>query len=94
MGFFDFVKKGAQNIWGAEKTVASRTGKNFAFAKKAMDFVKDGYEKVTKIPVIGNVVKQVGDAVMELPIPYTPILLKTGLKTAEQAVNVGNQIFN
>ena len=94
MGIFDFVKRGAENLWSAAKTVASRTGKNFAFAKKAMDFVKDGYDKVTKIPVIGNVVKQVGDAVMNLPIPYTPISLKTGLQAAEQGVNIGNQIFN
>ena len=94
MGFFDFVKQGAENLWGAVKTVASRTGKNLSFAKKAMDFVKDGYEKVTKIPVIGNMVKQVGNAVMELPIPYTPVKIKDGLKTAEQAINIGDKIFN
>ena len=99
MGFFDFVKRGAEKLWSGVKTVANKVKERgsmiFSGAKKVMDFAKDSYEKLGRIPIIGETLKNGVDSVLELPIPYTKgISLKTGLKTAEQAVNVGNKIFN
>ena len=99
MVFFEFVKNCAFNIWGAVKKTAGAIretgGKIFENAKKVMDTVKDGYERITKIPVIGNVVKSIVDTGLNLPVPFTGgISVGTGLKTAENVIKTGNKIFN
>ena len=104
MGFFDFIKQGYDyakkgDVWGAVKHVANAVKEKgsmiFGTAKKAINFVKDGYNQVSKIPVIGNAIKGITDKILDLPMPYMPaITLKTGLKMGEGVVDVGDKIFN
>ena len=78
----------------AASNIKERESQFFSGAKTVVNFVKDGSEQVGKIPVIGNYIKQAADEVLDLPIPFTlGISLKTGLKTAENVVNTGNQFL-
>ena len=103
MGFFDFVKKGIDyvkkgDVWGAVNHVVNNVKERgsmiFGTAKKAANIIKDGYSQIQKIPVIGNMVKAVTDKILDLPVPYAGVSLKTGLKLGEGVIDVGDKIFN
>lgn len=105
MGFFDFfrnlgskIKEGASKVWNGVRHVAGvvKNGAASAFggARKVADFLRGAYDKVTRIPVIGNLVKTGVEALGNVKIPYTPISIGTAVKGAEKIVRGGDKLLN
>lgn len=105
MGFFDFfrnlgskIKEGAGKVWNGIRHAAGvvKNGASHVFggARKVADFVRNAYDKVTHIPVIGNLVKKGAEALGNVKIPYTPISIGTAVKGAEKIVRGGDKLLN
>lgn len=85
MGFFDFIRR-------VKDTVTDGGKRFFGLASKVSNAVKEGYDKVSKIPVIGNVVKNIGDRVLDTSVGGVKV--KDALKVADNIVDKGNRFFN
>jgi hypothetical protein len=105
MGFFDFfrnlgskIKEGAGKVWNgirhAAGVVKQGAASAFGGARKVADFIRGAYDKVTRIPVIGNIVKTGVEALGNVKIPYTPISIGTAVQGAEKIVRGGDKLLN
>ena len=84
MGFFDFIRRAKDHVMEAGKKV-------FGIAGKISDGIKDTYRKVTNIPVIGNVVKGIGDQVLNTNIGG--VRVGDVLNTADKVITAGRDAF-
>lgn len=87
MGFFDFIR--SVGSW-----VKDKAQKAFGFAKKVSDGVKTVWNKATSIPVIGNVIRGVGEAVKQVRIPGTPVSIGQALNVADKVIDTGDRVLN
>ena len=84
MGFWDFIRRAKDNVMDAGKKV-------FGIAGKISDGIKDTYRKATSIPVIGSVVKGIGDRVLDANIGG--VRVGDALKTADNVITKGREVF-
>ena len=105
MGFLDFFRNVGSKIGGAAKHIFSAVkngasvvkngvGRVFGAGTKIADTVHNLYDKVTSIPVIGNLVRGGAEKLLSTPIPRLGVSLGTALKTAEGVTRAGNSLLN
>ncbi len=84
MGFFSFVKKIGRGLKNGIKTLGRVAHKGFDYAKKGVNWVRKQAGRVAKIPVIGDIAKN---------LVNTPIPLIGGL-SAKQVFNKVNNVVD
>jgi hypothetical protein len=105
MSFRDFFRNVASKVGNVAKQAFHGAGKvlntikggakhAFHVGSRIADTVKNVYDKVTHIPVIGNVVKQGAEKLMAVQIPKTPLNIGQVLRGADKIAHEGNRLLN
>jgi hypothetical protein len=105
MGIGDFFRRigskivdGGRHVFGAISRVAPAVirgaGHFFGGARKVADTVRNVYDKVSNIPVIGNAVRQGAEKLMAVKVPRTNISIGQALSTGDRVVREGDKLLN